>query len=164
MSDFFEIDGFDKFNQKLKLLPDKIKRSEILKIQRRVSKPLISAYAQNLPKSKSGHSRITKGGGTTIYKSGNLSRSVRIKTVSASKAGGNPMIAVLPDKKKGSDGYYRFMVVKKGFKGSGRGSRSGFNTVVGDARDKTAKNLNKKVLREAQIKTANYIQRQINKI
>ena len=39
----FEIDGFEALNKKLKQLPDNVKRTEVLKIQRRLAKPILSA-------------------------------------------------------------------------------------------------------------------------
>ena len=162
--DVFEIDGFEELNRKLKKLPDSVKRTEVLKIQRRLAKPIVSAYASNLPVGKKSHSRYTSGGGKTTYTPGNLARSVKAVTVPKRKSDGNPSIAVRPSKTSRGDGYYRFMVVKEGFKGSGRGSRKGSNVVVPQARDKTLSATQAQTTKEAASKTAEYIQKQINKL
>ena len=162
-NDFIQIEGFEELNEQLKKLDDNVKRTEVLKIQRRLAKPIVEAYKQKLPKSGKAHSRYTKGGKTT-YQPGNLARSVRAKTVGKRAAKGNPSIQVLPDKTTKGDGYYRFMVVKKGFKGKGRGSRVGANTVVKEARDATLAATGGKTSAEAAKKTAEYIQKQIDRL
>lgn len=141
------IEGFEELNEKLKKLDDSVKRTEVLKIQRRLMKPVAEAYSRKLP-----------------VDSGNLSRSVRIKTVSKRASEGNPGVQVLPDKNSKADGWYRFMVVRKGFKGYGRGSRKGANTVVTEARNKAINETKGPVIAEAQKKTAEYIQKQINRL
>lgn len=160
----FEIEGFDELNRKLKQLPDRVKRREVLKIFRRLSKPIQQAYRQNLPKGTKPHTRYTKGGGQTTYQPGNLAESVNAQTVSLKYSDGNPSIAVRPSKKGSADGYYRFMVVRKGFKGSGRGSRKGANDVVPQARDATLQQTGGKATAEAREKTAAYIQKQIDRL
>jgi hypothetical protein len=147
--DVTQVEGFDQLNEKLKRLDDKVKRSEIIKIQRRVAKPLEKAYAEALPK-----------------KSGTLAKSVSTKAVPKSKTGGNPSIVIRPGKKGKNDGYYKFMVVKKGARlGSNRrGSRKGKNTVVEDARDVAIRNVGPQAQKEALDKTADYIQKQITRL
>ena len=162
--DVTKIEGFEELNRKLKKLDDNVKRSEVLKLQRRLAKPIADAYSSKLPVSSRSHTRYTKGGGKTTYNPGNLARSVRIKTVSKRAAKSNPAIQILPDKKGQNDGYYRFMVVKKGFKGSGRGSRKGANVVVTQARNAALAQTQGQTTREAEQKTAAYIQKQINRL
>lgn len=163
-NELFQIEGFDKLNEKLKKLPDRVKRSEILKIHRRLARPAITAYRNELPVGKKSHTRYTKGGGKTTYEPGNLAGSVKAVTVGARKTKGNPSIAVRPSKRGSRDGYYRFMVVPKGFKGSGRGSRSGANVVVPQARDRALRQVGGKTTRQAQAQTAKYIQKQIDRL
>ncbi|WP_271856076.1 hypothetical protein [Patiriisocius marinus] len=164
--DVTKVEGFEELNAKLKQLNDGVKRNEVLKIQRRLAKPIAAAYSQKLPQSNKPHTRYVKGGGKTTYTPGNLSRSVRVKTVGKRAAKGNPSLQILPDKTKGgrNDGYYRFMVVAKGFKGSGRGSRKGKNTVVEQARNATLAATQGRTTKEAEVKTAAYIQKRINKL
>ena len=163
-NDFLKVEGIEELTKKLKTLDDNVKRTEVLKIQRRLAKPIADVYSGKLPQSNKPHSRYTKGGGKTTYDPGNLARSVRVKTVGKNAAKGNPSVQVLPDKKGNADGYYRFMVVKKGFKGSGRGSRKGANTVVRDARNATLAATQGMTTKEAEQKTAAYIQKQINRL
>ena len=165
-NEILKIEGFKELNQKLKRLPDSVTRLEILKIQRRVVKPVVKAYAQTAPKGKKSHSRYIKSTKKKIsYEPGNLSRSIAAVTVPARFTGGNPSLVVRPTSKgKVNDGYYRFMVVNKGFTGSGRGSRIGSNTVIQKARDRAIATVGASVQREALAKTAAFIQKRINKL
>lgn len=161
--DLTKIEGFKELNAKLKRLPDKVKRSEILKIQKRAADPIIKAYSQALPVSKRKPSKKK-----SKYSPGNLSRSVKAETVPARKVGGNPSIVIRPAKKGKNDGFYRFMVTKKGVmtgqqikKGS---SRSGLNTVVDKARDTAIKSVGANAEKQVAEKTAAYIQKTIDRL
>ncbi|HET8885233.1 MAG TPA: hypothetical protein VFM70_02665 [Salinimicrobium sp.] len=147
--DIVKIEGFEELNRKLKQLPDRVKRLEVLKIQRRIAAPVVSAYANELPK-----------------KSGNLAKSVKAETVPARKSDGNPSIAIRPSKKGKADGWYRFVVIKKGDKPGSRkeGSRKGMNTVVEDAKERVVKSMGTTAMAENQKKIAEYIQKQINRL
>lgn len=147
--DVTKVEGFEEVNRKLKRLDDSVKRKEVLKIQRRLAKPVQRKYAANLPKD-----------------SGDLAGSVNIKTVSARRSGGNPSITVRPGKRGRFDGYYKFMVIRKGARpGSrARGSRKGINTVTETARDSTLAQLGAGLVTEAADKTAKYIQKQIDRL
>lgn len=144
-----EVEGFDELNRKLKQLPDRVKRKEVLGVQRKLALPVRKLYERNLPKD-----------------SGTLSRSVAVKTVPIRKSGGNPAIAVRPGKRGRNNGYYKFMVIDKGSTpGSNtRGSRKGLNTVVERARNKTLAQIEAGVTKEAEIKTARYIQQKIDRL
>lgn len=148
-SDLVEIEGFDQLNKKLKRLDDKVTRREVLKLQKRWAKPLVKAYSNALPK-----------------KSGTLAKSVKAATVPARKVGGNPSIVVRPGKKGKNDGYYKFMVIRKGSRPGSRkrGSRKGLNTVVEEARDKAIQQAGPVARKEAVEDTAKYIQKQIDKL
>lgn len=156
-----EVKGFEQLNNKLKQLDDKVKRREVLKIQRRLAKPIIQQYSQELPKGKKDKKRF----GTTYVKE-TLSKSVKAVTVPSSKTGGNPSIVIRPAKKGKYDPWYRFMVVKKGTKtgGIGEGSRQGKNTVVDKARNKAFNNTKDSAIRDNEKKVAEYIQKQINRL
>jgi hypothetical protein len=147
--DLFEVEGFNELNRKLKLLPDRVKRSEVLKIQRQLAKPIQRAYAANLPVDE-----------------GALSRSVAIRSVSIRRSGGNPIINVLPGKRGKNDGYYRFMVIPKGSRPGSRrkGSRKGMNRVTPEARDKTLQQTETGVVSEGERKIGAYVQKQIDKL
>ena len=144
-----EVEGFDALNKKLKQLPDKVKRKEVLAIQRRLAAPIKKAYAANLPVRK-----------------GTLSKSVSVRAVAARHTGGNPSVVVRPGKSGKNNGYYKFMVVNKGAKvGSNKkGSRKGLNTVTATARDRTIAQIGGAVVKEAEVKTAAYVQKAINRL
>ena len=163
-NELFEIEGFEELNKQLKKLDDNVKRNEILKIQRRIAKPIVQVYKSKLPVGRKSHTRYTRDGSKTTYDPGNLAASVRAKTVGKRHSAGNPSLQILPDKTAKGDGYYRFMVVKKGFTGSGRGSRKGANIVVKEARDATLAATEASASLEAQKKVRDYIQKQINKL
>lgn len=191
-NDFLKVEGIEELTKKLKTLDDNVKRTEVLKIQRRLAKPLLDAYREKLPESNKSRSRLTgartgKRGNKKHreksklashnvfdYTGGNLKRATKIISVPKRYTGGNPSIVIQPTSPKGSlktkkgktkdDAYYRFMIVAKGFKGSGRGSRKGANTVVRDARNATLAATQGMTTKEAEQKTAAYIQKQINRL
>ena len=125
----FEIDGFEALNKKLKQLPDNVKRTEVLKIQRRLAKPILSAYRANLPVGSRKRKRITKTryskrtgallsrSDSFEYTPGNLRRATKIVTVPKSVTP-NPSIVVRPTSPRGAlktksgktrdDAYYPF--------------------------------------------------------
>lgn len=154
-----EVDGFKELNKKLKQLPDKVKRTEVLKIFRRLARPIVRAYASKLPQGKRDKERFGK-----TYPKGTLAKSVKAETVPARKSNGNPALAIRPAKKGRYDSFYKFMVVRKGFKGSGPGSRKGQNTVVEEARNQTANAVSSQAAQKAEDQTAKYIQQRIKKL
>lgn len=159
--DVTQVEGFDELNKKLKQLPDRVKRTEVLKIFRRLAVPLVKAYAAELPVGS-----IDKKRFGTLYPRGTLSKSVKTETVPSGKAGGNPSIAIRPGKKGKYDSWYKFMVVKKGTKtgSNARGSRIGKNKVVEEAKNRAWSRTQGKTTQEATDKTAAYIQKQITRL
>jgi len=147
----FEIEGFEALANKLKQLPDKVKRREVLKIQRRVLAPAKQVYMSKLRE---------------IKVTGNLADSVAIKSVRSSAVNGNPVVNLLPSKSSKADGYYKFMVVSKGARlGSNRlGSRLGKNTVVNRIRNQVYSD-NQSQLTDAYLgRMTKAIQRRIDKL
>jgi HK97 gp10 family phage protein len=144
-----EVKGFDVLNKKLKKLEDSVKRREVLGIQRKLAAPVRRAYAANLPK-----------------RTGNLSRSVAVRTIPRRKTGGNPAIAVVPGKRGRNDGFYKFMVIPKGTKTGSRkrGSRKGLNTVVGNARNKTLTQMENGLVESSEKAVQRYLQKKINRL
>ncbi|AGO49131.1 structural protein [Cellulophaga phage phi39:1] len=143
------VEGFEELNAKLKKLSDSVKRKEVLGLQRQLAKPIQKAYAANLP-----------------VDSGTLSKSVAIKTVSIKRSGGNPVISVEPGKRGKNDGYYKFMVIKKGSKPGSikKGSRRGLNNVVTDGRNKTLKQISSGVVNSSEATVVKYVQKKIDKL
>ncbi len=169
-NDVTKIEGFEELNAKLKQLPDKVKRTEVIKLQKQIAKPIIKAYSRALPMGRRSHARTTDKGTDKAkrhnYTPGNLKASVTAATVPAGKVGGNPSVVIRPGKKGKADGYYKFMVVPEGTKtGSNkRGSRKGPNTVVDKARDRALGSVGAIAEKRAADNTALYIQKQINKM
>lgn len=147
----FEIEGFEELANKLKQLPDKVKRREVLKIQRRVLLPAKKAYVAKLKE---------------IKVTGNLADSVSIKSVRSSVVNGNPVVNLLPAKNSKGDGFYKFMVVSKGTRlGSNRrGSRAGKNTVVNRARNKVYNSNASQMTDVFMARMTKAIQRRIDKL
>lgn len=144
-----EVTGFTELNTKLKKLKDSVKRKEVLAVQRKLAAPVRKAFAANLPKD-----------------SGTLSKSVAVRTVPARKSGGNPAVAVVPGKRGKNDGYYKFMVIPKGSKPGSRkrGSRTGLNTVVTQARNKTLSQMESGLLATSEKEMQKFMQKKIDKL
>lgn len=145
----FEVEGIKELNEKLKKLPDKVKRKEVLGLQRKIAAPIRAEYADKLP-----------------HRTGNLGKSVAVQTVPASKTGGNPSVVVRPAKRGKADGYYKFMVIPKGSKPGSRrrGSRKTLNTVVKEARDRTVAAMNAGITKTYETAMAKLIQRKIDRL
>ena len=160
-NDFVHIEGFDALNKKLKQLPDRVKRTEVIRIQKQVAKPIVKAYSIALPVGDKDKKRFGK-----TYVKGTLSKSVKAETVAARHTGGNPSIVIRPAKKGKYDPWYRFMVVKKGAKPGSikKGSRVGINTVVEEARNKVVSATSATAEKQVVDKTAKYIQKQIDRL
>ena len=144
-----EVEGFDQLNAQFKRFRDSVKRSEVLKLMRRLARPVVLAYRRNLPVDQ-----------------GALRKGTTIRTLPARKSGGNPVIAIYPGKSRKNDPFYRHMVVAKGTKlnGRGKGSRRGRNTVVPIARDKTLSGLESGLVQQATDKGAEFAQKQIDRL
>lgn len=147
--DVTQVEGFEELNAKLKKLKDSVKRKEVLGLQRQMAKPVQKAYAARLP-----------------IDSGTLSKSVAIRTIASRKTGGNPGINVVPGKRGKNDGYYKFMVIRKGANpGSNkRGSRKGINTVTEDARNETLNAMENGLIEQSKDKLSKYVQKKIAKL
>ncbi len=144
-----QIEGFDQLNRKLKQLSDRVKRTEVLKLMRRLARPIVLAYRSQLPKDK-----------------GRLARSVAVRTIPGRRTNGNPAIAVAPGKSGRNDGYYRYMVVPKGVKlrGRGRGTRKGINTVTPTARNRALQNVEAQTVSKSEKAAADLVQKQIDRL
>ena len=156
-----DVKGFSELNRKLKKLDDKMTRREVLKIQRKLAKPLVRVYRDELPLSN----RVIKNSESN-YKAGKLKESVSVETVPARKVGGNPQVVVRPSTKGKKGGYYRHMVVAKGTEiGSNKpGSRKMINTVVDKARDRVISQRNSLTTAKYEKQMQKFIQKQIDKL
>lgn len=156
-----KVEGFDELVNKIHKLDDRMTRREVLKIQRKLATPIVTAYRNELP--ESGRSKKRFG---TVYPSGTLKKSVAKETVPASKVGGNPQIVVRPSTKGKKQGYYRHMVVRKeeNIGSTKRGSRKGKNNVVKMIRDKVYGMMKTPLTSAYQKNMTKYVQKQIDRL
>lgn len=100
----WEVKGFDKLQKKLKSLPDKMKRREVIKILRRAARDTVKEARNQAPKSKRRHmfkpkaDRVAK-----MINPGNLRKSIGVEVARQAK---NPMIFVRPKSSGKYDGFY----------------------------------------------------------
>tara|TARA_R110000868_G_scaffold108761_4_gene296613 strand:- start:4113 stop:4610 length:498 start_codon:yes stop_codon:yes gene_type:complete len=110
----FAIEGMDELIRKIKALPDRTKRLEVLKILRRQMNPIKKAVRDNTPIATRSSSRSVKsvGGQPKRYKyePENLKKSIGIFT---GKSRLMPAVYVGPamGAKRKYDGYYGFFVI-----------------------------------------------------
>lgn len=152
----FEIEGFDTLNRKIKLLPDKVKRREMLKILRQVAKPTVAAARSHAPTGNKPHKRYSRRDGSVLaeYNPGNLKKSIGNITGRRGKARTNAVLYVGPRSKgRKYDGYYGGMV-------HGGTKFQKANPFMDRAYSQT-KGL---VTKDAEQKVAAAIQKQINKL
>ncbi len=166
----FEIKGFDELTKKIKKLPDRAKKREVIKILRRSAQTTVKAARQEAPKSEKVH---TLKGGKEIQP-GNTKKSIGVQVARKAK---NPMIVVRPRSTGQYDGFYaRAFVIfghniyRAGFRRNRRGnrrlnnrgakSRIPANPFMNRAKQKTEG----KVSKEALASTEKYIQKLIDRL
>ncbi|MDH7444675.1 hypothetical protein [Aquimarina sp. 2201CG14-23] len=166
----FEIKGFGELTAKIKKLPDKAKRKEVLKILRKSARSTVKEARNQAPKSKKTH--VLKGG--KKVDPGNTRKSIGIQVARRAR---NPMIVVRPKSSGRYDGFYaRAFVIfghniyRVGFKRNRRGN-SRFNSKGATGRIPANKFMNRakdktegKVSREALVSTEKYIQKLIDRL
>lgn len=166
----YEIKGLKEVTEKIKQLPDKAKRKEVIKILRASAKPTVSSARKEAPVSKKAH--VLRGGKKVQPK--NLQKSIGVQVARRAK---NPMIVVRPKSSGKYDGFYgRAFVIfghniyRTGFKRNRRGNR-GFNSTgakgvvppdpfMNRAREKTEGPVSK----DAKARMEKYIQKLIGKL
>lgn len=104
------IEGMDEVIAKIKNLPDRTKRLEVLKILRRQMQTIKEAVKANTPVGTHASSRRVKSGQSYKYEVGNLKESIGIFT---GKSKFRPMVFVGPamGARKKHDGFYAFWVI-----------------------------------------------------
>lgn len=111
--ELFEIKGFDTLRAKVKQLPDKLKKREMLRILRIVAKPTVSAARQEAPVGDRVHKRYSRRDGRVlgVYNPGNLRKSIGNITGKKGLGRVNAVLYVGPRSKgRKYDGYYGHMV------------------------------------------------------
>lgn len=148
-----EIEGFDKLQSKLKQLPDKVKKSEVLKILGQVANPTVKAARTQAPKSKKPHVQS----GTRTYKiiqPGNLKKSIGKIRGKKGSAKVNAVLYVGPRSKgRKNDGWYGAMV-------HGGTKHQTANPFMNRAYNQTKG----QVTAEAEVKIAKYIDKQVARL
>jgi HK97 gp10 family phage protein len=148
--DLIEIQGFNELSAKIKQLPDKVKRSELLKILGQVANPTVAAARGFAPQSKKAH--VISGSRTRkIIQPGNLKKS--IGKIVAKRNRVDAVLVVGPRAKGKHDGWYGAFV------------NSG--TVKQQANpfmDKAYSATKGKVTADAEAKVSKYVQKQIDRL
>lgn len=166
----FEIKGMDELQRKIKQLPDKAKKREVIKILRKSAQSTVKQARKEAPKSKKPH--YLKGGKKIMP--GNLQKSIGVQVARKAK---NPMIVVRPKSSGKYDGFYgRAFVIfghniyRAGFKRNRRGNKR-FNATGARSSVRPNQFMNRayaktegKVSKEALASTEKYIQKLINKL
>ena len=123
----FEVKGFDQLQKKLKSLPDKVKKKEVVRVLRKSAKDTISAARREAPQSKKPHT--LKGG--KVIQPGNTKKSIKFQVMRRAK---NPGGIVGPRSLGKYDGFYARQFVipghniyRVGFKRNRRGNQK-FNS------------------------------------
>ncbi len=156
MSKLYRITGFKELEAKIKRLPTKVKKREMLKLLRIIAKPTVAAARQQAPVGKRPHKRYSRKDGAVIgsYLPGNLRKSIGNITGRRGFGRKNAVIYVGPRSKgRKNDGYYGAMV-------EGGTIFQGANPYMDRAYNITKAT----VTRDAEVKTARLIQRQIDKL
>lgn len=152
----FEIKGFPELQRKIKQLPDKVKKREMLKVLRVVAKPTVAAAKQEAPVGTKVHKRYSRRDGSVlgVYNPGNLKKSIGNITGRRGLARTNAVLYVGPRSKgRKYDGYYGAMV-------HGGTKYQKPNKYMDRAYSRTKG----QVTRDAEDKVAAAIQKQINKL
>lgn len=149
----WELEGFDELQRKLKKLPDKIKRREVVKILRRAARDTVKEARSQAPKSKKAH--VFRGG--KRFEPGNLRKSIGVQVARKSR---NPMIFVKPRSSGKYDGFYGRAFVIPGHKTRGKGRRVPADPFMNRAQEKTQG----KVSSESVKGVEDYLKKQIDRL
>lgn len=148
-----EIEGFATLQSKLKQLPDKVKKREMLKILGQIANATVSAAKATAPQSKKAH--IISGKRTRkVVQPGNLKKSIGKITGKRGLGKQNAVLYVGPRSKgKKNDGWYGMFVEKGTIKQQSNAfmSRAYAQTKGG-------------VTADAEVKVTKYIQKQIERL
>lgn len=149
-----EIKGFAELQRKIKSLGnDKIKKREMLKVLGQVANPTVKAARTQAPQSKKAH--IISGSRTRkIIQPGNLKKSIGKITGRRGLGRTNAVLYVGPKSKgRKNDGWYGMFV-------HGGTVKQSANRFM----DRAYKQTKGGVTKDAEVKVARYIQKQINRL
>lgn len=106
----YQIEGFDQLQQKIKQLPDKVKKREVLKILGQAANPTVKAARSQAPVSKQTHWQAGKRT-KKLIQPGNLRKSIGKIRGKRGSAKVNAVLYVGPRSKgRKNDGWYGAMV------------------------------------------------------
>ena len=145
----YEIQGFDELQNKIKRLPDKVKKREMIKILRASAKSTVAAARDEAPKSKKAHWIRGKK-----IQPGNLKKSIKVAVLRRSR---NPNIVVGPRSSGKFDGFYGRQFIIKGTTGKSAIKANPFM-------ERAQRRTEGKVTIETVSKTEKYIQKQIDRL
>ena len=146
-----QVEGFKELSAKLKVLPDKVKRKELLKILGQVANATVAAAKSFSPVSKKPN--VQSGKRTyKVIQPGNLKKSIGKIISKRNKV--NAVLYVGPRSKgRKNDGWYGAMV-------HGGTKKQAANPFM----DKAFNTTKGQVTADAEVKVAAYIQKQINRL
>jgi len=153
-----EIEGFKELQAKIKQLPDKLKKREMLKIMRAGARPTIIAARNAAPVGDKPHSRYSRRTGEVLatYQPGNLKKSINHITGRRGLGRENAVLYVGPRSKgKKYDGYYGHFVHE------GTANR---DAAPNPFMEKAYRSTRGQVTSDLQRRVAKALQRQINKL
>lgn len=146
-SKIYNIEGFKELRQKIKGLPDKVKKREVVKILRQAAKSTLTAARSESPVSKRN---------STVHPRENLKKSIKIRTLTRAKM---PMVVVGPASRGKNDGFYGRLFVIPGFTNKG-GTPVAANPFMARA-EKISK---RAVSNESVSKVEKYLKKQIDRL
>lgn len=148
-----EIEGFEALQKKIKQLPDKVKRREVLRILGQVANPTVNAARAQAPQSKKPH--VQAGKRTyKVIEPGNLKKSIGKITGRRGSAKVNAVLYVGPRSKgRKNDGFYGAFV-------HGGTKTQSANPFMDRARAQTEGGVTK----DAEVKIEQYIQKQVKRL
>jgi len=148
--DLIEIQGFNLLRAKIKQLPDKVKRSELLKVLRVVAEPTVKAARGTVPVSKKPH--LQSGKRTRkLIQPGNLKKSIGKIVAKRNKV--DAVLVVGPRVKGKHDGWYGAFV-----------EGGTINQKPNPFMNRAYKQTKGKVTADAEAKVSAYVQKQINRL
>lgn len=148
-----EIKGFAELERKLKQLPDKVKKREMLKILGQVANPTVKAMRAAAPISKKEH-LISGKRARKVIQPGNLKKSIGKIRGKRGLGKENAVLYVGPRSKgKKNDGWYGMFVAKGTVKQKAQPfTKTAYSQTKGQVTD------------DAEVKVTRYIKKQIDKL
>ncbi len=157
-----QVEGFDRLQQKIKQLPDKVKKREVLKILGQAANPTLKAVQKLAPvgsgfievrgkRYKRGKRQVRKTVVQDQYTPGIGKKSISKKNMTRAK---NPMLYISPRSRKKADGFYLRQFVSPGTK----------HQKPNDFMERAFNSTKGRVTAESEQKIVKYIEKQITRL